>query len=106
MKKKCNHSLGNEQHFPWSEILKTMRLTIALSLFLAVQSFGLQSYSQETTLNLNLKNVSVKKVLQEIEDLSEFYFLYNDDLVDVSRIVNIEVRDFEDSGGSVPVVSR
>ncbi|MGV8090548.1 MAG: SusC/RagA family TonB-linked outer membrane protein [Mangrovibacterium sp.] len=70
-----------------------MKLTVVLSLFLVVQSFALQTYSQETTLSLNLKNVSIKKVLQEIEDHSEFYFLYNDDLVDVSRIVNIDVRE-------------
>jgi TonB-linked SusC/RagA family outer membrane protein len=93
MKKFCNHLKGDEKHFSWFEILTAMKLTLILTLFLIAQSFAVQTYSQGTTLNLNLKDVSVRKVLQEIEDRTEFYFLYNDDFVNVSRIVNIDVRE-------------
>ncbi len=93
MEKKHNHSRGNEKHCPWFKFLVAMKLTLVLSLLLVAQSFAIRSYSQETMLNLNLKNVSVKDVLKEIEDHSEFYFLYNDDLVDVSRKVDINVHE-------------
>lgn len=93
MKKKWNHSKGSGNHYPWMKIIIAMKLTIVLCLLLAVQSFAIDTFAQSTTLNLNLRNVSVKDVLRQIEDLSEFYFLYNDDFVDVSRKVNIEVKE-------------
>ena len=93
MKKTCTHFKGSGKHFPWFEIFTAMKLTLVLNLFLIAQSFAIQTYSQGITLNLKLKDVSVRKVLQEIEDRTEFYFLYNDDFVDVSRVVSIDVRD-------------
>ena len=93
MKKICNHLRRNEKHFSWVEILTVMKLTLVLTFSLIAQSFAVQTYSQGTTLNLNLKNVSVRKVLQEIEDQSGFYFLYNDNYVDVSRIVSVGVKE-------------
>jgi len=93
MKKICNYLRRNEKHFSWVEILTVMKLTLVLTFSLIAQSFAVQTYSQGTTLNLNLKNVSVRKVLQEIEDQSGFYFLYNDNYVDVSRIVSVGVKE-------------
>ncbi|MEI6138348.1 MAG: TonB-dependent receptor [Mariniphaga sp.] len=66
---------------------------ILLFLLLAVgQVIAVNSYSQTTTLSLNLKNTSIKQVLNQIEDQSEFYFLYSSKIVDVERKVDVNVN--------------
>ncbi|MFA7492614.1 MAG: TonB-dependent receptor [Proteiniphilum sp.] len=40
-----------------------------------------------------MKNSSIEKILQTIEESSEFYFLYNSKLVDVDRKTNIKAKD-------------
>lgn len=60
-----------------------------LSFFWAIAS---PSYSQTTKLSLDLKNTSVKVVLEEIESQSEFFFLYSEKIIDVNRKVNVDVN--------------
>jgi TonB-linked SusC/RagA family outer membrane protein len=50
------------------------------------------SYSQNTKITLNMKDTSIESVLNKIENESEFYFLYNHELIDVTRKVNIAVQ--------------
>ncbi|MDO5969532.1 TonB-dependent receptor [Flavivirga aquimarina] len=69
-----------------------MRLII---LIICLSSFGIKpvdSYSQNTKLSLNVDNTSIKEVLLEIEKNSEFFFLYNNNLVDVERKVDLKVK--------------
>lgn len=67
-----------------------MRTTFFIMVMSIVQVFAANTYSQNTRLSLNLKNVSAKAVLQQIEEKSQFYFIYDATLVDVERKVNIE----------------
>jgi TonB-linked SusC/RagA family outer membrane protein len=91
MKKLCKHPKDEGIYRPWTKFLITMKLTAILTLLLFSQAFALKTYSQKTLLNLKLENTSVKEVLKEIEDKSDFYFLYNGDLIDVDRKVSIDV---------------
>jgi TonB-linked SusC/RagA family outer membrane protein len=50
-------------------------------------------YSQQTKLSISLQNASVKDVLRQIEDQSEFFFLYKNENIDVGRIVNVDIRN-------------
>ncbi len=52
---------------------------------------GKSSYGQITRLTLNFQDVSIENVLDEIENQSEFYFLYNQKLVDTERKVNVQI---------------
>lgn len=75
------------------KIPTAMRMTL---LFLFAALFQLQannSYSQNTKISLDIKNSSIEKILQTIEEKSEFYFLYNSKLIDVDRKVNIRVNN-------------
>lgn len=67
-----------------------MKLTAIFLLCLVIQSFALKTYSQKTLMNLKLENATVKEVLKQIEDKSDFYFLYNGDLIDVNRRVSLD----------------
>ncbi|WP_423130425.1 TonB-dependent receptor [Gaoshiqia sp. Z1-71] len=69
-----------------------MKLT---TLLLLVTFISLQAkvYSQSADLNLKVQNTTVKDVLRDIEDQSEFFFMYNDREVDVNRLVNLELQN-------------
>lgn len=69
-----------------------MRNAVIILLISSFQVFSMGSYSQTKQLYLNLKNATIKEVLSEIENQSEFYFLYNSELIDVTRKVVIEAK--------------
>jgi TonB-dependent starch-binding outer membrane protein SusC len=83
--KKKNEPFGEEFLFPsFRKILLTMKL-IGILIFGAVLLVNAgNSYAQQTKLTLDLKNTSVKEVLQTIENNSEFSFMYDNNKVDVS----------------------
>jgi TonB-linked SusC/RagA family outer membrane protein len=55
-------------------------------------SFAGSVYSQNTMLTLNMKNKTIEDVFREIERNSEFIFFYNDNVVELSRKVNVSVE--------------
>lgn len=64
-----------------------------LSVFLLLCSIGLvqaaDSYAQKATVNLEMRNQTVKDVLDEIETQSEFSFFFNIRHVDLQRKVSV-----------------
>lgn len=76
-----------------SKVLLAMKLTILVFLIGIMQSFAFGTYAQVTKLNLKMQNSSIKDVLAQVEEKSEFYFLYNSKLVDVERKVNVSGSD-------------
>jgi TonB-linked SusC/RagA family outer membrane protein len=93
MKKICNRLRWDGIHRPWVKILIAMKLTVIMSLLIITQAFAIKSYSQRASLTLKMDNVTVKDVLRVIEDKSDFYFLYNNDLINVDRKVSIDVKN-------------
>ncbi|HBL74812.1 MAG: TonB-dependent receptor [Bacteroidetes bacterium GWF2_42_66] len=70
-----------------------MRLSVFFLFVAIVQSFATVSYSQQTRFNLKMQNASVIDVLNEIENTSDFYFLFNKNMVDVERKVSVNVEN-------------
>ncbi|MBN2772797.1 MAG: TonB-dependent receptor [Prolixibacteraceae bacterium] len=70
-----------------------MRLTVFIILVSAFQILAVTSYSQKTRLSLSFHNAPLEQVLDEIENISEFYFLFNQKTIDVNRKVDISVED-------------
>ncbi len=97
------------------KILLVMRLTLFLMVMSVLSAFS-SSYAQKTKLNLKVQNSQVKEVLNEIENQSDFFFMYDNKQVDVERKVNIEVESmaidqvlqklFEGTGINYKVVNR
>jgi len=75
------------------KLLRIMKLSTALLLVSTLQIFAIGGYSQNTRLTLDLGETSVGQVLSEIEDQSEFYFLFNQKLIDTERKVLISDKD-------------
>src|SRR5450759_4606273 len=93
MKKYCKCAGGYiNKLYSW-KIFKFMRNTLLLIFITVLQAYANDTYSQNTKLTLNLNNVTVANVLEEIQNNSEFYFLFNAKLIDVEREVSISVED-------------
>jgi len=92
--KKCRTSINAvSQSCCMLKLLRIMKLTTILLLIATLQVFASGVYSQQTDLTLNLGETNVGQVLTEIENQSEFYFLFNQKLVDTDRKVNIQLSD-------------
>ncbi len=76
-----------------NKIPLAMRMTLLLLCVCAFQLHSELTYSQQTKISLNMKNSSIEKILQTIEEKSEFYFLYNSKLIDVDRKTDIRVKE-------------
>lgn len=72
------------------ELSLKMKLTTLL-LFIALFNIRASNYAQNTRISLDLKEVSIEKVLNRIESDTEFKFLYNIKDVDINRRVTIRV---------------
>jgi TonB-dependent starch-binding outer membrane protein SusC len=93
MKKKYRLSRRLGKNVNLRKIWMAMKLTTLLLILTITQILASESYSQATRLSLQLKEVSLKEVLNQIEQESDFFFLYNSKLVDVNRIVNVDAKN-------------
>ena len=92
--KKCRTSIHVvSKLYGMAKLLRFMKLTTVLLLIATFQVFASGVYSQATELTLNLGESSVGQVLSEIENQSEFYFLFNQKLVDTERKVNVQLSN-------------
>ena len=70
-----------------------MKISVFLFFTGIIYLYADNSYSQETKLTIDQREISVNDVLLDIEDQSEFYFLYSNKLVDVDRKVSIRAKE-------------
>ncbi|RIJ45407.1 SusC/RagA family TonB-linked outer membrane protein [Maribellus luteus] len=75
------------------KILRIMRITIYLLLVSILQTFANDGYSQKTRLSLDFTKTKLLDVLDEIEERSEFYLVYNEKLINTDQEVSIVVNN-------------
>jgi len=75
------------------KMIKIMRFAIFIFFLSLSQTFAMNSYSQQTKISLDMRNVRVEDVIDKIEKNSEFLFMYNRNLIDVDRKVDIQVEE-------------
>jgi TonB-linked SusC/RagA family outer membrane protein len=73
--------------------LKIMRNAIFLLILGVLQAHAIDTYSQKTKLSIDFSDTKLINVLDKIENESEFYFLYNEKLLDIDRKVSIVAKD-------------
>ena len=91
-----NKSINQKAHLFYALLKKipvAMRITLLLLFVLTCQLQAEHIYSQNAKISLDMKNSTIEKVLQTIEEKSDYYFLYNNRLIDVDRKVNVRVRN-------------
>lgn len=74
------------------KILRVMRLT-AVIILISIMHVSATVYSQTTKLSLNMQETTIKEVLQKIESLSEFRFIYQNEQVDLNKKVDVQFKD-------------
>lgn len=70
-----------------------MKWSLFLFIISIFQAQAISGYAQKTELSLDFRSTSIEKILNEIENQSDFYFLYNKNLIDVGRETNIQVEN-------------
>lgn len=72
-------------------ISQALRICLFLSITSVFSFQVMAGYSQKLT--LTLENVQLKQALENIERQSQYYFVYNHQLIDASRKVNLNVQE-------------
>ncbi|QIA08918.1 SusC/RagA family TonB-linked outer membrane protein [Draconibacterium halophilum] len=70
-----------------------MKLVIFIASLLALSFLSTKVNSQNMRISLNLVDVTIQEALQVIEDQNQYYFLYNNNLMDVKRKVNLNIQN-------------
>ncbi len=76
-----------------SKLLKGMKIAALLILITITQTFALDSYAQSKRLNLIFKNEKIINILDEIEEQSEFYFMFDASKIDVTQRKSIDCEN-------------
>jgi TonB-linked SusC/RagA family outer membrane protein len=90
---KKNRTYGLMEEIGLFKMIKIMRFTIFILFLSLSQTFAVNSYSQQAKLSLDMRNARVEDVIDEIEKNSEFFFIYNKNMVDVNRKIDIQVKE-------------
>jgi len=92
MKKKHEWRLCNAYAFKKS--VKIMKWSMLFFFLGIIQAFAVdETYAQKTRLALDFSQAKLENVLNEIENQTEFYFLFNQDVINTDRKVDISVHD-------------
>ncbi len=70
-----------------------MRIAVILMILGILQARATDAYSQKTRLSINFSDAALVSILDKIEDESEFFFMYNEKLLDTQRKVSINEKD-------------
>ncbi|MBT9189567.1 TonB-dependent receptor [Zobellia russellii] len=84
---------GGAEMFTLRKILRIMRITFFLVIVAISSVFANDSYAQQKKLSLKMTDVRLGEVLDKIEKESQFYFLANQESIDLERLVDIDVRN-------------
>ncbi|MGD9556888.1 MAG: hypothetical protein AB7V25_07720, partial [Mangrovibacterium sp.] len=68
-----------------------MKLTF-LILLMTFMHLSASVYSQQSRFSLSLNNVSLREALKQIEEQSDYFFLYKGEEVDVSQNVSVNIE--------------
>lgn len=91
MKKNELFHLSNKGR--WQKLLRIMKLTM-LFLILGLLQVSASVYSQSTKFSINSQNSKIRDILRDIEDQSNFRFFYQNEQIDVDRVVDLNVSDY------------
>lgn len=75
------------------KLYKIMRLLPLILVITGLNVFAESSYSQNTRVNLNMQDATIKSVILAIEKQSEFFFLYSTGVVDVTKRIDVHINN-------------
>lgn len=93
MEKNCCDLISGELISWKSKFLRKMKIVVLLLLISITQTFALESYAQTQKLSINYKNETIINILDEIENQSEFYFMFDATKIDVYQRKSINCEN-------------
>lgn len=76
------------------KFFRIMRISIFLIVFASLQTFALSNYAQTKKIDIKIEQASIVNVLAKLEHESEFFFFYNNSVVDrLDKTISIDVKD-------------
>lgn len=81
-----------EQIPVYKKLPAILRIT-TLALLVCSMHISASVYSQKIKLSLNIRNQSIKEVLYQIENQSEFRFIYESDKINLDKNVSIQAKE-------------
>lgn len=92
MKKNVNTS-GGCKSIGWLRVLIMTKLTVFLICCSVFSSIASGTYSQSARISLDLRQTTIQYALKEIENTSNYFFLYNNDLINVNKVIDVKVEN-------------
>lgn len=77
----------------WEKTIRIMKLTAGLILFAMFTTNAVNSYSQTTRINLDLKNATIVDIFRDIERNSEFGFFFKSEEFNLEKHQSIQISD-------------
>ena len=74
-------------------LLFIMRITLFLFVIGVMQMYAVDSYAQKTHLTINENNIKLGTLFNKIESQTDFYFFYNNDIIDKDLEVSVNVNN-------------
>jgi len=71
-------------------LLRIMKLTFVFVVLLSL-SVSATVYSQQSKFSLNLTNVTIREVLKQVEEQTQYKFLLQDERLNIDKKVNVHV---------------
>ncbi|MDA3840458.1 MAG: secretin and TonB N-terminal domain-containing protein, partial [Patescibacteria group bacterium] len=75
------------------KLFRMARFTLFFVILGITQLAAVNSYSQLTRISLSVEDEKLEDIFEKIENESEFYFLYNKDLVDVEQKTSVNSKN-------------
>jgi TonB-linked SusC/RagA family outer membrane protein len=90
---KKHYDLWVFEHPILKKLIMELKIAILITIATVSNVFSTPSYSQVARVSLEIRNGNLEQVMDEIEKQSEFYFIFNQKQIDVTREVDIKVEN-------------
>lgn len=77
----------------FKKLIMKVKIVLLIIMIGISNVFAIDGYSQIARISLNLEDKSLEQVMDEIEKQSEFYFIFNQKQIDVTRLVDIQAEN-------------
>jgi TonB-linked SusC/RagA family outer membrane protein len=92
---KKNHKYEAWYYHALKKTFLVMRIVIVISLVFIMQSFALESFTQNSKISLNVKGMKLEDIMMRIEDQTKYRFAYNKTEVDVDKSYSVDINNAE-----------
>lgn len=92
---KKNHKYDAWHYHALKKMFQVMRIVMFISLVCIMQSFALESFTQNSKISISVKEMKLEDIMMRIEAQSKYRFAYNKSDIDVEKNYSIDVNNLE-----------